>query len=267
MLELEKFISGQADKAIAVAIHDLETGSEYFTRADEIFHAASTMKVAVMAEVFHQASQGMFSLDDKMEVVNSFSSIADGSTFSTLVEDDSDASLYEKIGQRVSLRELNRLMIVRSSNLATNILIQLVGAANVQAFLRELEIEGITVLRGMEDKKAFRLGMNNQITARGFMQLLQAIAEGRVVSQSTSDEIVRVMLGQEFKDGISPGVPAEVKVASKSGWTSEWFHDAGIVFPPSRKPYVLVILTKGYPDETSAKECMSKISNLVYRNL
>jgi beta-lactamase class A len=267
MLELEGFISKQAEITIAVAFHDLETGAEYFSCADSVFHAASMMKVPVMAEVFHQAAQGKFSFDDKIEVINSFPSLADGSPFSTLVEDDSDSSLYEKIGQKVSVRELNRLMIVRSSNLAANILIQLVGAGNIQAFLHELGVEGITVRRGLEDNKAFELGMNNTTTARGLIQLLLTLAESKVVSPSASDEMVRVMLAQEFKDGIAPGVPAEVKVASKSGWTGEWFHDAGIVFPPGRKPYILVILTKGYPDEASAKDGMSRISNIVYRNL
>jgi beta-lactamase class A len=267
MRELDQFISERGGKTVAVAFHDLETGAEYFACAEESFHAASTMKVAVMAEVFHQAAQGKFSLDDEMEVVNSFPSLADGSLFSTLAEDDSDASLYEKVGKKLSLRELNRLMIVRSSNLATNILIQLVGARNVQEFLHQLGVEGITILRGVEDDKAFRLGMNNTTTARGLMQLFLAIAEGRIVSQSASDEMICVMLEQEYKDGIAPVVPAEVRVASKSGWSGEWLHDAGIVFPPRRKPYILVVLTKGYPDEASGWKSISAISNIIYRNL
>ncbi len=267
MRELEDFIAAQNGKTIAVAFHDLESGAEYFFQADQAFHAASTMKVAVMAEVFRQAAQGKFSLDEQIPVVNSFSSIADESAFSTFAKDDSEQTLYERVWKTESLRELTRLMIVRSSNLATNILIQLVRAANVRAFLDELGVEGLLVLRGPENNAAFRQGLNNTATARGLMQLHLAIAQGRVVSKQASEEMIRIMLAQEFKDGVGPGVPGNVPVASKSGWNDDLFHDAGIVFPPNRKPYVLAIMTQGYPDEPGAREAMKSISSMIYRNL
>jgi len=142
-----------------------------------------------------------------------------------------------------------------------------VGAGNVRAFLDKLGVRGLLVLRGPENNAAFRSGLNNTATARGLMQLLLAITEGRVVSKEASEEMIQIMLGQELKDGVAPGVPEYVKVASKSGWTGDWNHDAGIVFPPNRKPYVLAIMTKGYPDEPSARESMKTISNIIYRNL
>ncbi|MEW6400324.1 MAG: serine hydrolase [Chloroflexota bacterium] len=267
MRELEDFIVAQTGKSISVAFHDLETGMEYLCRADESFHAASTMKVAVMAEVFHQAQQGKLSLEQQIPVINSFPSLAAGNPFSNFVEDDSETSLYERVGQAEQIRELTRLMIVRSSNLATNILIQHVGAANVRSFLDELSVKGLVVLRGPEDNAAFRQCLNNAATAHGLMQLLLAIAEGRVASKQASEEMIRILLRQEFKDGVGPGVPGDVLVASKSGWTGDFFHDAGIVFPPKREPYVLAIMTKGYPDEPSAREAMKTISSVVYRNL
>ncbi len=157
--ELENFLSGFKTQRISIAFHDLETGGEFFFRADESLHPASTFKVAVMMEVFHQAAQGTFSLGDRILVTNSFSSIADGSPFSMRVEDDAETTLYEKVGHMESLRELLRLMIVRSSNLATNILIQLVTSEKITAYLQELGIDGVTVLRGPEDHNAFARGI------------------------------------------------------------------------------------------------------------
>jgi beta-lactamase class A len=128
-------------------------------------------------------------------------------------------------------------------------------------------VNGLVILRGPENNAAFQKGFNNTATARGLMQLLLAIAQGRVVSRAASEEMVQILLGQEYKDGVGPGVPEDVQVASKSGWTGDWFHDSGIVFPPNRKPYVLAMMTKGYPDEASAKESMKIISGIVYRDL
>ena len=269
MPRLEEYLSQFNDKTIAVALHDLETGSSAYINADESFHPASTVKVHVMLEVFHQAEAGKFSLNDKIQIINSFTSIADGSPFSLNVVDDSDTTLYERIGEMESIREIVRLMIVRSSNLGTNILLGKVGARNVQAFIQSLGIDGVTVRRGVEDNVAFRLGLNNSATARGLTQTMQLLAEGKVVSERASQEIVNILLGQEFNESIPALLPAAAKVAHKTGWTGTVYHDTGIVYPAGRKPYVLSIMTRGFaedkPDE--AHNCMANISRIVYEEL
>ncbi len=269
MFPLESFIAQFEDKTIALSVYDLETGREMDIHADEPLHPASTIKVHVMMEVFHQADQGMISLDQQIPVHNSFASIADGSSFSLDVKDDSETSLYEKVGQVVSIRELTRLMIVRSSNLATNILLEKVGAENVNSFIQSLDIQGITVRRGVEDNAAFRLGMNNSATARGLTQTMQAIAERRVVSKQASDEMIQILLGQEFNESIPALLPKSVKVAHKTGWTGEYYHDTGIIFIENRQPYAISIMTRGFPEdkEEEAHECMAQISKCVYDSL
>jgi len=269
MFPLESFIAQFEDKTIALSVYDLETGREMDIHADEPLHPASTIKVHVMMEVFHQADQGMISLDQQIPVHNSFASIADGSSFSLDVKDDSETSLYEKVGQVVSIRELTRLMIVRSSNLATNILLEKVGAENVNSFIQSLDIQGITIRRGVEDNAAFRLGMNNSATARGLTQTMQAIAERRVVSKQASDEMIQILLGQEFNESIPALLPKSVKVAHKTGWTGEYYHDTGIIFIENRQPYAISIMTRGFPEdkEEEAHECMAQISKCVYDSL
>lgn len=269
MSQLESYLSQFNDKTIAVAFHDLETGKSVYINADEPFHPASTIKVHVMMEVFHQAQAGKFSLDDKVQIVNSFTSIADGSPYSLNVIDDSETTLYERIGEMESIREIARLMIVRSSNLGTNILLEKVGTENVTAFIQSLGIDSVTVRRGVEDNVAFRLGLNNSATARGLTQTMRLIAEGKVVSEQASQEMVDILLGQEFNESIPALLPASVKVAHKTGWTGTVYHDTGIIFPERKKPYALSIMTRGFaedkPDE--AHTCMATISKIIYEEL
>src|SRR5512138_3792145 len=147
MTQLEAFLAEQKNKTIGVAVYDFETGQEIFINPDESYHPASTFKVHVMMEVFHQAQQGRLSLDDCLPIINSFTSIADGSQFSLLESDDAEQTLYPRVGQNETIRELTRLMIVRSSNLGTNILLEKIGAKNVNDFIQALGIQGIRVIR------------------------------------------------------------------------------------------------------------------------
>lgn len=269
MDDIEAYITQFSDKTISVAVHDLETGKEILINEDESFHPASTMKVHVTMELFRQAEAGLLSLDDRLQLVNSFTSIADGSTFALDVNDDSEVTLYQRLGERESIGELTRLMIVRSSNLATNILLEKVGTKNVNDFIQALGIEGVTVKRGVEDNAAFRLGMNNSATAHGLTQTMRLIAEGKVVSKKASEQMIEIMLKQEFNESIPALLLKSVKVAHKTGWTGEFYHDTGIVFPENRKPYAISLMTRGFAEdnEKAAHECMANISKMIYEQL
>src|SRR5215208_1465194 len=269
MFNLESVLEGARDKLIEVAFYDLETGADYFLNADEPLHPASTIKVHVMLEVFRQAHEGLLALDDQVPIINSFSSIADGSKYSLDVNDDAEQSLYPRLGETEAICQLTRLMIVRSSNLATNILLEAVGAKNVNQFIRDLGIHDVTVRRGIEDNAAFRLGLNNSATARGLTQTMELIAEGKVVSKQASEKMVEILLGQEFNESIPALLPKSVKVAHKTGWTGDVYHDTGIVYPEGRKPYVLSIMTQGFPEdqESEAHSCMANISKVIYDKL
>jgi len=250
-------------ESVAVAFHDLHTGREFFINADQPFHPASTIKVAVMMEVFNQVEKGIFWHDDELPVINLFKSITDGSLFSVSPQDDSDTSLYDKVGSTVTIRELTRLMIVRSSNLATNLLIDKVSVVCVNALLKELGIEDVQVVRGVEDDKAFTLGMNNSATARGLMQTAKLLMEGKVVSFDASEDMVNIMRGQEFNEGIPAGLPKEYKTAHKTGWNDRVYHDFGVVFPDRREPYVLAIMTSGFEKAEDAHKAVAEISKSI----
>jgi beta-lactamase class A len=262
--QLENFIAQFSGKTISVVVHDLHTGKEIFINADVMMHPASTMKVPVMMEVYRQAEVGLLSLDERLEIYNAFTSIADASAFSLDEADDSELSLYQRIGETESIRELVRLMIVRSSNLASNILMDKVTTARVDAIVKEHGIPDMHIIRGLEDKKALSLNMNNAASARSSAQMLRLIAESRVVSAKACKEMIQTLLGQEFNESIPALLPIAVKVAHKTGWSDDFFHDIGIIFPPQRKPYILSLFTHGFPVDTEAHVCMAEISKIIY---
>jgi beta-lactamase class A len=229
------------------------------------FHAASTMKVPVLIELARQVDRGELRWDERLTVRNEFRSIVDGSPYHLDPGDDSDSTLYRLEGQAVPLNRLARLMITRSSNLATNLIIERTGPARVNRTAHELGADSIAVLRGVEDGKAFERGLNNTTTAADLGILLEAIAAGRAASAAASDTIRSMLLAQEFNDGIPAGLPPGTPVAHKTGEITAIAHDAAIVYPPGRSPYILVILTRGYAERRDAARLMADLSGIVYR--
>jgi beta-lactamase class A len=257
-------IARDSGAVVGVAFRDLARGDTVYVDADLSFHAASTMKVPVMIELYRQAEEGRLPLDRGILLVNRFASIADSSHYSLTAGDDGDTTLYAREGTRVPVRELMQRMIVRSSNLATNVLIALVGADQVNLTAQKLGATRIRVLRGVEDGAAYRKGMNNSTTARDLSILLEAIASPGLLSESSRSEMRDVLLAQEFNDEIPAGLPAGTKVAHKTGWITGVLHDAAIVYPESRPPYILVVLTRNISDVKVARTLIADIARLVH---
>jgi len=262
--QIQARISAEPGAQVGIAYVDLASGDTLFLNADTSFHAASTMKVPVMIELFRRANTGSFRMDQGLLMVNQFASIVDGSPYSLDVGSDSDSTLYHRIGQRVRVDTLLRLMITRSSNFATNTLITLVGADAVTRSMRSLGAQRIQVLRGVEDGKAFEKGMNNTTTARDLAIILRAIEEGRAGSPAATHEMLAILLAQEFNEKIPAGLPPGTRVAHKTGEITAVSHDAAIIYPTGRKPYVLVVLTRGIADGTKSSKLIADISAILY---
>ena len=261
---IQRRVAEQRGAIVGIAYHDLQTGDSLYLNADDSFHAASTMKVPVMIELFRSIDAGAIRLDQGILLVNQFGSIVDGLPYSLDAGDDSDSSAYKLVGTRVPLKELIDRMITRSSNLATNALIELVRASNANATAHMLGARNIRVLRGVEDGKAFRAGMNNTTTARDLAVLLEALETGRAASRSSCDAMREILLHQEFNEEIPAGLPPGTRVAHKTGWISGVLHDAALVYPPGRKPYVLVVLTRDIPEEKVARRLIADLSRMVW---
>ena len=258
--EVDRIIAAHPQQTIAVAWYDLGTGETLLRNEREVFHAASTMKVPVMLGIFEAVSRGELRPDQPVRVRNEFKSILDGSTYSLEKREDSDGALYEHIGQDLPLEELVRRMIVRSSNLATNIVIELIGAKRVMGLMQQIGADDIQVLRGVEDDKAYHAGMNNTTTAYDLMLIFRALGESRVISPDASQRMISILEGQEHRDGIPAGVPTGTRVANKTGSITKIAHDAGLVIPAEGSPYVLVVLTRGFAKSSEAEKVIAGIS-------
>ncbi|HKP75512.1 MAG TPA: serine hydrolase [Longimicrobiaceae bacterium] len=252
---------------VAVAFRDLATGDSLLIDAHEPLHAASTMKVPVMLELFRRADAGELSLSERVEVRNQFRSIADGSSYALDPADDSDSAMYARIGQRVEVRELIEHMITRSSNLATNLLIDLADPRRIAATMASIGAGEMHVLRGVEDGPAYRAGMNNTTTAYALMRVMAAVADSQAASPASSRAMVGILGRQEFTSMIPAGVPPGVRTANKTGNITRIAHDAAIVFPPGRAPYVLVVLTRGFTSTEAAAPVAREISAVVWRHV
>ena len=250
---------------VAVAYWRLAGDDSLFVHDNWNFHAASTMKVPVMIQLFRMVDAGTLSLDQKITLKNEFTSIVGGGKFALDSADDSDSSLYHRVGQQVSVRDLIFLMITKSSNLATNVLISTADPNKINATMRQLGAEHIRVLRGVEDIAAYRAGLNNTVTARGPAVLMAAIAQDRAASAASCAEMRKILGAQEFKDEIPAGLPAGTLVAHKTGWVDGVvLHDAAIVYPTGGTPYILVVLTGEIPETPHASKLIADISRLIW---
>lgn len=254
-------------EVVGVAVHDLQTGKQLLIDERVSVHAASTMKVPVMMEIFRLASAGKLRLDDRMAVENRFTSIVDGSEYRLREEDDSDSEVYRRIGQGMTIIELVDRMITWSSNLATNLLIEKARPARVNELMRRLGARDIQVRRGVEDAKAFQAGLNNTTTAYDLMLVFRAIAEAKLADRAGCEKMIEILAAQHFNQGIPAGLPAGIRVAHKTGEITRHNHDAGIVYPPGRRPYVVVVLTRGIAERERSDRLIADISRLVYQSL
>ena len=265
--ELKSIIAASGAE-VAVAFRTLDGRSEVLIDPDKPFHAASTMKVPVMIELFRQARAGTLSLAQPLAIRNEFRSIVDSSPYKLSEGDDSDRAVYAAVGKRLTLEQLNEAMTTVSSNFAANLLIERLGVENIRATITRLGADGMQVLRGVEDQKAFDKGLNNSTTARGLLALFERLARGRAVDKKADAAMVAVLKRQKFNDAIPAGLPPGppgIDVAHKTGNITRIHHDAGIVF--AKRPYVLVVLVRGIQVQKESAALIAAVSKAVYASL
>ncbi len=264
--ELETLSSESKARVIAVALHDLESGLRFSLHGDRWFHAASTIKVAVLLAIFRAADEGRLRLDDSLHVRNRFISAADGSSFHLNRDSDAMPELYQAIGRTAKISALAEGMIASSSNLATNLLLDFVGVEYARNVLRDAQVDGVELRRGVEDYAAHERGINNEVTADGLVRLLSAL-RGGFLSPQSKEQAIGILLEQRFNSMIPAGLPAHAAVAHKTGEISTACHDIGIVYLPEREPYVAVILTEFDSEGDGRREIVAAISEAIYRSV
>lgn len=253
---------------LGVSVFDYLSGLSWNFNGDRWFHAASVIKLALLIALFDARDQGRFKLGSRLHVRNRFLSVADGKPFRIDASRDADADVHAAVGRTMKVRQLARRMIVTSSNLATNLLINLVGIEAARESLARIGIEGVDLCRGVEDDRAFELGISNRMTPQGAIGVLRTIVAARGISPESADEMQTILLDQQFSGTIVPGLPENVrpvaKVAHKTGEISTITHDAGAVFMPGRPPYLVAIFVESTGDAKERQEVGVAASTAVY---
>ena len=266
--EIERIEKESGAKAIAVALHDLETGLELQHHADRWFHAASTIKVPILLGAFAAIDRGDLLPHSRVHIRNRFLSVVEDIPFRVESGRDANSAVHSAIGKMMRVDELAYHMITTSSNLATNLLLGVIGPDSVNQTLRELDVEeGIELRRGVEDELAFEKGINNMVTANGLLRILVMLAEGKAFSPALSRRMMDILHGQEFNQGIPALLPKGARVAHKTGEISTVAHDAGLIYLPDRKPYALAVLTEWTPSATGRSATIAAASYLAYAAL
>jgi beta-lactamase class A len=265
--EIEDIAASAGALRVAVAYHDYTSGLDFGHRADEWFHAASTIKIPVLVGVFAAIDEGRFTLDSRVHVRNRFISAAGGTAYRVERSRDAGADLHGRIGKTIRVSDLTREMIVTSSNLGTNLLVDLVGIDELRAAVSGLVPEGIELRRGVEDEAAFEAGINNRVTAAGLVRVLRLIEENALSAESCA-RMLEILHAQEFRSGIPAGLPEGARVANKTGEISTMAHDVGLVYVPDREPYALAILTEWDATATAGRrDTLAALSRTVYEHL
>jgi beta-lactamase class A len=218
-------------------------GPARYRRAAEATHyAASTMKLALLAALHRAADAGTLDLDAEIEVRNAFVSAAPGGPpFACRQDYDNDDAVWDRLGRPATLRWLAQRMIVRSSNLAANLVLGAVGPAAANEVWRAVGAEHSVVGRGIEDAAAAARGITNLVTAEDLARLLGGIAREMIASPGSCRAMLDTLLAQERSEDLAAGLPAGTRIAHKNGWIDGVRLAAGIVYPDDAAPFVLAV--------------------------
>jgi beta-lactamase class A len=263
---LRERIGAEGDSVrVAVAFHDLESARRIEIDAGRVFHAASTMKVPILYELFRRHDDGLLDVDAPFPIHNTFRSVHDGSPFT--LESDQDEGILGALGSTLPTRRVAHGMITVSSNLGTNLLLEALTPEAVQARMDRMGAGEMKVRRGVSDIPAFEAGFSNETTARGLLRVMEIVARCEGVSRESCAAMHEILEAQSYRSEIPAGLPPGTRVGNKTGSITRIRHDAAIVHPPGRAPFLLVVLTEGFADGAHASEVMADLARLVWSSV
>ena len=265
---IDSFVEKHAPRGegtVSVWFGNIAGRPSYIRDELEPHYAASTMKLPLLVAAYRRHERGEIDLDSEVPVHNAFSSAADGSAYSLQQSDDQDDQTWDLVGSTAPLRRLALHSIVRSGNLATNLVLEHVGPGEVANVLVDAECSGETVLpRGIEDAVAREAGLNNIVTAHDLALVMGGIASRNLALEQTCVEIEEVVAKQEHRDKIPAGLPENTYVANKTGWVEGVAHDVALVRPEGAAPFVLVVCTTIDLPEETANELIARVSRRIW---
>ena len=257
-------LAAEHDAVVSVWMGGLD-GVAWLTREPGHVHpAASTMKLPLLVALYRAAERRELRLDDEIEVRAVLGSVVPGRTYETTQEYDNDDEPWERLGGTATLRWLGSRAIVRSSNLATNLLLDTLGLDAVNAVYDDVGAVGCRVRRGIQDLPGSEKGARNKVDADGLARVLTAVARHDVATPATCAATERVLAACEHRDGIAAGIPAGNYLAHKTGWIDDVCHDVALVRPVGERPFVLCVLTGAPLDEGAGHRLVADVARVCW---
>lgn len=236
---------------VAVVVRNLKTNEEIKINENMVFPSASTIKLTIMSELFNKINEGSLKLNDTIELTEDMKTGGDG-------------ILKElNYGHKFTLQEILTLMIIVSDNMATNILINLLGMNNINETIQNLGLENTKLQRHMMDSQAAKEGRENFITANDLARILELIYKGKDVNEKYSDIMLAILKRQQVRGRLDLYLPEEVVIAHKTGDLDNLEHDGGIIYLPNME-YIICVLTNETKSNKDGREIIGKISKMVY---
>ena len=240
------------DGVMGVAIVDLTDNHQYLLHADDVYPQASSIKIAVLAELYRQSQQGKLKLTDSYTV-----------NASDLVPDSDIMGGLTPGVTKLTLRDVATMMVAVSDNSATNVLIDRVGMDNVNALMTSLGLKHTLLRRKMMDLKAAGEGRENVSTPKEMSTLLEQIYHGKVLNKEMTDDFFKVL--STHKDSWIPRyLPEGLKMANKPGALEGVRNDSGVIFVENR-PYIICVMTTYLRRESDGEEAIARVSQAAYR--
>jgi beta-lactamase class A len=251
-------IDHNLDGVLGVAIEDLTTGQRFLLHGDSIFPQASSIKIAVLAELYHQEQLSAHGESGKAKLTELYTVRA-----TDLVQDsDIMGGLTPGVTQ-ITNRDLATMMVAVSDNSATNVLIDRLGMENVNALLNTLNLPNTRLRRKMMDVKAAAEGRENISTPQDMLTLLEKIYQGKVLEKEMTADFFKML--STHKDSFIPrDLPDGLQIANKPGELEAVRNDSGIVFLQNR-PYIICVMTTYLVRERDGEEAIAKVSAAAYR--
>jgi beta-lactamase class A len=264
---VERLVGGlTADASVSVWLGTVEGEVVYARRQRATHYAASTMKLPLLMAAYRRDERGEIDLDAEVPVLNRFRSALDGSPFAIDESEDQDDETWSRVGRTMTLRALARQATVQSGNLATNLLLEHVGTAEVSAVLHDAGCSDLTrITRGIEDTAARGAGLDNRVTAGDLACVMCGIAARRLAGAATCRAVEDLLAAQEHREQVPAGLPEGTYVANKTGWVDGVAHDVALVRPASGPPYVLTVCTTAAASEEALYELNAAISAAAWR--
>jgi len=251
---------------ISVWLGDVH-GTAWLSRdATAVHHPASTMKLPLLVALYRAADTGRLRLDDEITVTDRLPSVVPSESYLTTQDYDSDDAVWERLGQTASLRSLAARAIVRSSNLATNLLLDVVGVTAVNAVYDDLASSASRLARGIQDTPGAKASLENTATAADLAAVTRAVASRTAASLTACEQIENVLARCEDNEGLPAGLPDGTYVAHKPGWIEHVCHDVGIVRPEREPAFVLAIMTGAPLDEPDGFRLVADVAAVCWRH-